>query len=95
MTVSETILARFGVQGSIGPQSRAHGLALEHLISFHCGSGDIRWSVAALVARSLTAAWVYGQTRLPPLLRNLARRGRACFAPAIDTADTMVAAGGR
>jgi hypothetical protein len=84
------ILDQFGFR-------RAHSFALEHAITIHCVSGDLRWALAELAARSVAAMWVSGQARLALLVRYAARRagGRARFMPPISAADTMVAAGGR
>lgn len=89
-----SILARFGFQRSREPLSRFRVFALEQLISFHCSSGDIRWSVVALAADAVTAIWALGHAGLVRLVRNLVRRGKACFAAEIADADSMVAAGG-
>jgi hypothetical protein len=76
---------------------RAQSFALEHVIAVHCVSGDLRWALAALAARSCTAMWVLAQARLALLVRYAARRAgpRGRFMPHIAAADTMVAAGGR
>ena len=55
------ILNEFGFRGSRGPLWRAQTFALEHLISFHCVTGDIRWSIVALAARSFTVMWAIGR----------------------------------
>jgi hypothetical protein len=76
---------------------RAQTFALEQLIAFHCSSGDLRWAIAALALRSLSAMWAFGQERSALLVRNaLGRIGqKARFAAGLTAADTMVAAGGR
>ncbi len=84
------ILDQFGFR-------RAQSFALEHVITIHCVSGDLRWALAELAARSVAVMWVCGQARLALLVRYAARRAgpRARFMPDIAAADTMVAAGGR
>jgi hypothetical protein len=83
------ILYSSGFGERFGPLWRAQSFALEHLISFQCASGDLRWAVMALISRSLTAA-------MEALFRNIGGRAwqGARFAGALTTADTMVAAGG-
>jgi hypothetical protein len=89
------ILSEFGFRGSRGPLSRAQTFALEHLISFHCASGDIRWALVALAVRSFNAVWVFAQEQFVLLVRNVAGRvGQGAFAADITDADSMVAAGG-
>jgi len=72
------ILDQFGLR-------RAQSFALEHAITVHCISGDLRWALAELAARSVAAMWVSGQARLALLVRYAARRagGRARFMPDI------------
>jgi hypothetical protein len=67
------ILDQFGLR-------RAHSFALEHAITVHCISGDLRWALA-----ELAAMWVCGQARLALLVRYAARRAgpRARFMPDI------------
>ena len=85
-----TILDEFGSR-------RAQSFALEHLITIHSVSGDLRWALAVLAARSFAAMWVFGQARFTLLVRYAARRTRqkVRFLTHVATADTMVAAGGR
>jgi hypothetical protein len=64
------ILDQFGFR-------RAQSFALEHAITVHCVSGDLRWALAELAARSVAAMWVYGQARLALLVRYAARRAGA------------------
>jgi hypothetical protein len=73
-----TILDQFGFR-------RAQGFALEHAITIHCVSGDLRWALAALAARSFAAMWISGQARLVLLVRYAARRvgPKARFMPHI------------
>jgi hypothetical protein len=91
------ILNEFAVLGGLGPLSRAQTFVLEHLISLHCASGDVRWAILALALRSLTAAWLFAQEQFVLLVRNVARRVRrkARFAADTTNADTTVAAGCR
>ena len=85
-----TILDRFGLH-------RIQTMALEHLVTLHGFSGDVRWAVAALAARSFTAVWAFGQARFAAWLRKAARRieQRARLLAYLMPADTMVAAGAR
>jgi hypothetical protein len=91
------ILDEFGFRGGHGPLSRAQSFALEHLISFHCASGDIRWTLVALAVRSFNAVRVFAQAQFDLSVRNVAGRAwrGARFAADMSDADTMVAAGGR
>ena len=72
------ILDQFGFR-------RAQSFALEHAITIHCVSGDLRWALAALAARSFAAMWISGQAHLASLVRYAARRAgpRARFMPDI------------
>jgi hypothetical protein len=72
------ILDQFGFR-------RAQSFALEHAITIHSVSGDLRWALAELAARSVAAMWVSGQARLALLVRYAARRAgpRARFMPDI------------
>jgi hypothetical protein len=90
------ILNEFAVLGGLGPLARAQTFVLEHLVSLHCASGDIRWAILALALRSSIVAWVFAQQQFVLLVRNVARRIRqkAGFAAVIAHADTTVAAGG-
>jgi hypothetical protein len=90
------ILNEFAVLGGLGPLSRAQTFVLEHLISLHCASGDVRWAIIALALRSFIATWVFAQEQFVLLVRSIARRvrQRACLAAIITNADTTVAAGG-
>jgi hypothetical protein len=91
------ILDEFGFRGGHGSLSRAHTFALEHLISFHCASGDVRWALVALAVRSFNAARGFVQAQFDRSVRNVAGRAwrGARFAADMTDADTMVAAGGR
>src|SRR3954467_8253433 len=66
------------------PLWRVQSWALDRLIAFHFGSGDLRWAVIALVLRSVGAAWVVGRTQFALLLQHLTSR-------AVEPADTTVA----
>ena len=72
--------------GSFQSFCRVQTWALERLISFHVGSGDLRWAMIALALRSFGSVWALGRDQFVPLARNLASR-------AGQHADTMVAAG--
>ncbi len=67
-----TILDQFGFR-------RAQSFALEHVITVHSVSGDLRWALAELAARSLAAMWAFGQVRLALLVRYAARRAKGPF----------------
>jgi hypothetical protein len=87
------ILCNFG---SFRPFWRAQAWALEHLISVHCASGDLRWAIAALALRSFAAFEAFAQKQLVSLARNVMGRAwqGARFAADMTAADRMVAAGG-
>jgi hypothetical protein len=95
--LSMMILTEFGFRGCRTPFSRARTFALEHLISFHCASGDIRWALIGLAVRSFNAVRVCAQEQFDLSVRNVAGRAwrGARFAANVTDADTMVAAGGR
>ena len=61
------ILDQFGFR-------RAQGFALEHAITIHAVSGDLRWALVALAAQSFAAMWISGQARLSRLVRHAVRR---------------------
>ena len=65
---------------------RAHGFALEQAIAIQAVSGDLRWALAVLAARSFLAACRSAGRRL---------RRKARYMTRLTAADTMVAAGGR
>jgi len=69
---------------------------VEHLISIHCSSGDLRWAIAALALRWLVALEAFVERLLVSLARNVMGRALqgARFAAGISAADSMVAAGG-
>jgi hypothetical protein len=91
------ILPDFGIRGHFEPLSRARSFALEHLISFRCGAGDVRWAIVALALRSFIAVCVFGQRQCALLVRSVMGRAwqGARFAAGFSDAATMVAAGGR
>jgi hypothetical protein len=74
--------------GNYQPLWRVQSWALERLIAFQIGSGDVRWAAIALALRWLGAAWAVGRTQFALLLPHLASRTR-------KPADTTVAAGRR
>ena len=88
-----SILDRFGFQGSREPLSRFQAFALEQLISFHCGSGDMRWSLVALAADAVAAIWASGTPDWSDWCESSRRPGKGLFRGEIADADTMVAAG--
>ena len=67
-----------------------HVWSIQRLTRVDYAFGDLRWTIIALLAASLTAA---GNA----LAKNILRRARqgALFAQGLTAADTMVAAGGR
>ncbi len=89
-----TIFSEFGFRGSRQPLLDAQYFALEHLVSIHSTTSDLRWAMLELVLRSFTAMCVLAQGQLALLARRN-RRGKRCLARGLDAADTMVAAGGR
>jgi hypothetical protein len=65
--------------GNYQPLWRVQSWALERLIAFHFGSGDLRWALIALLLRWLGAAWALGRTQFALLVQDLARpHRRAC-----------------
>jgi hypothetical protein len=82
--------------GGFRPVWRAQAWAVEHLISVHCASGDLRWVMTALALRSFAALEAFAHKQLVSLARTvMARAWRgARFAADIADADSMVAAGG-
>jgi hypothetical protein len=55
---------------------RAHRFALEQAITIQAVSGDLRWALATLAARSVIAIWATGQARLAALVRHAAHGSR-------------------
>ncbi len=72
----------------------ARYFALEHLVSIHSTTMDLRWAMIELVLRSFTAMWILAQGRLARLACRI-RHGKRCLERRFEAADTMVAAGGR
>ncbi|MDB5606759.1 MAG: hypothetical protein JWP25_3659 [Bradyrhizobium sp.] len=91
------ILHIFAVRESFGPLWRVQAFVLARLISFNCGSEDIRWAIVALVLHSLRVAGAFGQRQFGLWARSVLRRAwqGARFAADMTDADSMVAAGGR
>ena len=88
------IFSEFGLRGRSLPLLNAQSFALEQLISVQCTTSDLRWAMVELALRSFTAMCVLAQGQLA-LLACRIRHGKRCLSQGIDTADTMVAAGGR
>jgi hypothetical protein len=89
-----TIFGEFGFPRSRHPLLNAQCFALEHLVSIHSTTSDLRWAMLELMLRSFTAMCVLAQGQLA-LLACRIRRGKRRLARGLDAADTMVAAGGR
>jgi hypothetical protein len=89
-----TIFSEFGFRERSHPLLNAQYFALEHLVSIHATTSDLRWAMLELVWRSFTAMCVLAQGQLALLACRIGR-GRRCLARRLDAADTMVAAGGR
>jgi hypothetical protein len=89
-----TIFSEFGFRGRSHPLLNARCFALEHLVSIHSTTSDLRWAMVELVLRSFTAMCVLAQGQLA-LLACRIRHGKRCLARELEAADTMVAAGGR
>jgi hypothetical protein len=70
--LSMMILCEFG---NYQPLWRVQTWALERLIAFHVGSGDLRWALIALALRSFGAAWSLGRSRIGQLAGNNTRSG--------------------
>ena len=54
---------------------RAQGFALEQATTIQAISGDLRWALATLAARSFLALWTQGRARLAALVRRAAHGG--------------------
>jgi hypothetical protein len=83
MTILDDASWRRGLQPFRAARTEAfQAWALERLVAFNCGSGDIRWAILALALRWSAAAWLCGQRRLVLLVRKLIGRdgeaGRFC-----------------
>jgi hypothetical protein len=70
--LSMMILCEFG---NYQPLWRVQTWALERLIAFHFGSGDLRWALMALALRSFGAAWALGRRQIAHLAGNTTRSG--------------------
>ena len=83
--------------GAFRPFWRVQAWAVEHLVSAHCTSGDVRWAIAALALRWFAALQAFAQKQLVALACNVMGRAwhGARFVADITDADNMVAAGGR
>ena len=55
------ILDQFGRHGSREPLLSAQTFALEHLITIHCVTTDLRWAMVELALRSFTAMLAFAQ----------------------------------
>jgi hypothetical protein len=89
-----TFFSKFGLPGDRHPLMNARYLALEHLVSIHATTMDLRWAMVELLLRSFTAMCALAQGQLALLVCRI-RRGKRCLGQGLDAADTMVAAGGR
>jgi hypothetical protein len=89
-----TIFSEFGLRERSLPLLNAQYFALEHLVSIHSTTSDLRWALVERVLRSFTAMCVLAQGQLARLACRI-RHGKRCLARRLDAADTMVAAGGR
>ena len=65
--LSMMILCEFG---NYQPLWRLQTWALERLIAFHVGSGDLRWAAIALALRSFSAAWAFGRRQVVLMAGN-------------------------
>ena len=76
------------------PLVNARCFALEHLVSIHSTTLDLRWAMLELVWRSFAAMCAGAKARLAlPACRIRHEKGR--IGQGLDAADTMVAAAGR
>jgi hypothetical protein len=53
---------------------QAQSFALEQMIEVYSTSGDLRWALIALMARSVSAAWSFGRVRVVKRVREAVRR---------------------
>ena len=67
------ILNQFGHHGSREPLLSAQTFALEHLITIHCVTTDLRWAMVELALRSFTAMLAFAQGQFVLLVRRMAR----------------------
>jgi hypothetical protein len=82
-----------GLDSRLGALLRAESFALEHLVTIHSVSSDLRWALVELAVRSTIALLAAAGKRLAFWGRRLAQKVR--LANQLSPADTMVAAGGR
>jgi hypothetical protein len=68
------ILNQFGLHGSREPLLSAQTFALEHLITIHCVTTDLRWAMVELALRSFTAMLAFAQGQFVLLARRMVRR---------------------
>jgi hypothetical protein len=78
-----------GFNSRLGTLRRAQTFTLEHLVTIHSTSCDLRWALAELAVRSIAAMLELGRKRLVPASCPKGPSGKP-FSPA----DTTVAAGG-
>ena len=78
-------------------QTQIQAWALQRVVSAISPSGDLRWTVVALVLSALAALEALIEQQLVRLARHTMGRALqgARFAGRLGTADSMVAAGGR
>ena len=53
---------------------QAQSFALEQMIEVYSTSGDLRWALVALMARSVSAAWSFGRARVVKRISEAVRR---------------------
>lgn len=63
--------------GNYQPLCRVQTWALERLIAFHVGSGDLRWALISLALSAFAAAWAVGRRRMARLAGRTAREAAA------------------
>ena len=68
------ILDKFGRHRRREPLLSAQTFALEHLITIHCVTTDLRWAMVELALRSFTAMLAFAQGQFVLLVRRIARR---------------------
>jgi hypothetical protein len=88
-----TLLDDLGLRES--PLLRRRILAMTGFTSFTGGSDDPRWALLALVLRGAGMVGAFGQRQLAYWAGRFMRRAWRGARFAANTADTMVAAGGR
>ena len=70
------ILNQFGLQGSREPVLSAQTFALEHLITIHCVTADLRWAMVELAVRSFISMLALAQGQFVLLARRTVGRQR-------------------